>query len=62
MEDDGIWEEERPRRNYLPLSFEDPQFVKEKMVLVRSKKKNLKSGEPIILQTATIGQQALVEK
>ena len=58
VEDEGIWDEEIPKRNYKPVSFEKPTSVINRVILAKPKKNNLQIGEPILLKVAFIDKQA----
>ena len=58
VEDEGIWDEEVPKRNYLPISFQDPNSVIKKVIKVQPVKNNLQVGEPLQLQAVHIDKQS----
>lgn len=57
VKDEGIWDEEIPKRNYNLLSFEHPKINQEAIILTQPKKQNLLSDEPIIVKFSSIGKQ-----
>ncbi len=54
VKDEGIWDEEVPKRNHIPISFEDPTAVNEKIILAKPKQNNLGINEPMTLVIAHI--------
>lgn len=49
VKDEGIWNEERPKRNYAPLLFEVPDKLNEGNLLLSPNKLNYRSGENTIV-------------
>ena len=58
VEDEGIWDEEIPKRNYKPIFFEKPTSVINRVILAKPKKNHLQIGEPILLKVVSIAKQA----
>ena len=61
VEDEGIWDEQIPKRNYLPIIFEDSIIVFNKVIRAQVKKKNLQMGEQLVLELAHIDKQVSQE-
>jgi len=57
VEDEGIWDEEIPKRNYKPISFENPTSVIKRVIRAKPKKNNLQVGEPLIIEVTHIDKQ-----
>lgn len=57
VEDEGIWDEEIPRRNFAPMSFYFPKKSKQQILLAMVPKRNYRLGEKLQLKTASIGPQ-----
>lgn len=55
--DEGIWDEEVPLRRYALMKFEESLLLTEPVILARPQRKNLKMGQPIILQTLAIAKE-----
>ena len=53
--DEGIWDEELPKRNFHPLSFEAPKKAPSPIVLVEPNRRHLYPGEPISLTSIAMG-------
>ena len=62
VEDEGIWDEEIPKRNYKPISFENPTSVIKRIIRAKSKKNNLQVGAPLIIEVASIDKQISIKK
>ena len=60
VEDEGIWDEEIPRRNYMPISFEEPNAVINQVLLVQAKKHNLQVGEAVAIEIASLDKEPSV--
>lgn len=58
VEDEGIWDEEIPKRNYNPISFQNPVSVIQRVIRAKPKKNNLQVGESLIIEVAHIDKQA----
>lgn len=58
VEDEGIWDEEIPKRNYKPISFESPTSVIQRVIRAKPKKNNLQIGDPLVIEVAHIDTQA----
>jgi len=55
VEDEGIWDEEIPRRNYNSISFEKPNSVLNPVILAQPKRNNLQVGEALTIELRSIG-------
>ena len=62
VEDEGIWDEEIPKRNYKPISFENPTSVIKRVIRAKPKKNNLQVGESLIIEVAYFDKQTSNEK
>lgn len=47
VEDEGIWDEELPKRNYQPISFGVPRLPKDDIIRFNSQKRNLIQGDTL---------------
>jgi len=52
VEDEGIWDEAVPKRNYRHISFELPNSIINKAIRAKPKKSNLAIGEPLLIEVA----------
>lgn len=57
VEDEGIWDEELPRRKYQILHFEAPARGAAPALVARPRRKNLGPGAPLVLETAALGPE-----
>ncbi|MEL6636801.1 MAG: alpha/beta hydrolase-fold protein [Bacteroidota bacterium] len=62
LEDEGIWDEAIPRRNYLPLSFATPQNVDRSYLQSRVTRPHLRVGEKLVIASAGVAPQAKAQK
>lgn len=62
VSDEGIWDEEIPKRKYQIINFNNPASVDEQIILANSRKRNLHTDEPLIIQTAGIGKKTATVK
>ena len=58
VEDEGIWDEEIPRRNYMPISFEEPNIVKTKTILAQIQKHSLQVDEALMVDIVSVDAQS----
>ncbi len=49
-QDEGIWDEEVPMRNYIPLKFEKQKLSNKDVIIAKSIKRNIKTTDPLSLK------------
>lgn len=59
VKDEGIWDEEIPKRNFMPIVFEEPKKVKHPIIVTQLVKRNIQADEPLQLNLITIAKTVL---
>jgi predicted esterase len=59
VKDEGIWDEEIPKRNFMPIAFEKPKKVNQSIITAQLTKRNIQADEPLQLNLITIAKTAL---
>jgi predicted esterase len=57
VKDEGIWDEEIPKRNFIPIIFEKPKKVNKEFISVKLAKRNIRVAEPLILNLISISNK-----
>jgi predicted esterase len=52
--DEGIWDEEIPKRNFTRINFEKPKNVNKEFISIKLSKRNLRIAEPLVLNFVSI--------
>lgn len=58
VEDEGIWDESVPKRNYKHISYLAPSSVSEQLILAKPKQKNLKMDDEIKVEVVSIDHES----
>lgn len=58
VEDEGIWDEEIPKRNFAPVVFEKPGESANRIMVVQPGRRNLKTGSNLDLNIVSMGYKA----
>lgn len=59
VKDEGIWDEEIPKRNYMPVIFEQPKIVNKESITTKLIKRNISTTEPLFLNLITISNKSI---
>lgn len=57
VKDEGIWDEEIPKRNFTPINFESPKIVNKEFISVKPSKRNIKVSDPLLLNLISISNK-----
>lgn len=56
VEDEGIWDEEIPKRNFLPLIFEKPKKISKAFITAKLSKRNIRLGDSLSLNIISLSK------
>jgi predicted esterase len=59
VEDEGIWDEELPMRNYKIVEFQQPKLTHKNILIAKPNKTNLKLGESLVIDTIGVSEKDL---
>ena len=57
VKDEGIWDEEIPKRNFMLINFEKPKMVNKEFITAKLNKINLNVAEPLLLNLISISNK-----
>ena len=56
--DEGIWDEELPKRNFVPIEFEKPGFIEEEFIGINLQRRNVKEQESLVMEIVTMSNKS----
>lgn len=59
VKDEGIWDEEIPKRNFLPMLFEKPATGAATVVTAKLARRNIITGDPLLLNLVAVSGKAI---
>ncbi|MBO9692926.1 prolyl oligopeptidase family serine peptidase [Chryseobacterium sp.] len=60
--DEGIWDEEIPKRNYIPIIFEKPQNISNTFISAKLFKRNIRVGDLLKLNIISVSKKEVHKK
>jgi predicted esterase len=59
VEDEGIWDEELPLRNYQIIEFQPPKKINKNILIAKPHKSNLKQGESLVIDSVGASKKTM---